>query len=128
MRMLVVPLALAFFLIAGGRLLMAQGSEDLFRQGQGVFTENCAPCHRANGQGLPGAFPALDNNPFVVGDPGPVIATVLNGRKGKLGRMPAWKEKLSDQEIAGALTYIRRAWTNQAPAVTPAMVTPLRGK
>ena len=42
----------------------------------------CADCHRVNGQGLPDKFPALDKNPFVVGDPSKVIDTVLQGRKG----------------------------------------------
>jgi len=60
--------------------------------------------------------------------PKPVIATVLNGRKGHLGQMPTWKDKLDDQQIAGAITYIRNAWSNKAPAVTPAMVAAIRSK
>jgi mono/diheme cytochrome c family protein len=106
----------------------AQGSGDLFQQGQKVYEDNCADCHRLNGKGLPGTFPAQDGNPFVVGPPGPVIATVLNGRKGMLGQMPAWKDKLDDQQIAAVLTYLRQAWSNRAPAVTPAMVAAKRSK
>lgn len=64
----------------------------------------------------------------MVGDPKPVIATILNGRKGHLGLMPSWKDKLSDQEVAAVVTYIRHAWSNRAPAVTPATVAGLRGK
>jgi hypothetical protein len=30
--------------------------------------------------------------------------------------------------VAAVVTYIRHAWSNQAPAVTPAMVAGLRGK
>jgi len=123
----VIP-ALAFFVLAGAGLIKAQGGEELFQQGKGVFAEHCAQCHRASGEGLPETFPALQKNPFVVGDPQPVIALVLKGRKGKLGRMPAWKDRLKDQEIAAAVTYIRQAWTNQAPGVTPEMVQALRGK
>jgi cytochrome c6 len=106
----------------------SRGQEDLFAQGQEVFINICAQCHRENGEGLPGTFPALNQNPFVLGDPGPVILTVLNGRKGKLGQMPTWKDKLSDRQIAAAITYIRGAWTNRAPAVLPAMVAALRGR
>ena len=62
------------------------------------------------------------------GDPEPVIATVLNGRKGNLGQMPTWKDKLDDQQIAAVVTYIRQAWSNRAPAVTPAMVAATRRK
>ena len=100
----------------------AQGAGDLFKQGQKVFEDNCADCHRLNGKGLPGTFPAHDGNPFVVGSPEPVIATVLNGRKGTLGQMPTWKDKLDDQQIAAVVTYIRQAWSNRAAPVTPATV------
>lgn len=106
----------------------AQGPANLFKQGQEVFADHCAPCHRLNGEGLPGTFPAHNGNPFVVGDPKPVIATVLNGRQGKLGRMPTWKDKLNETQIAAVITYIRQAWTNRAPAVTPGMVAAERGR
>jgi cytochrome c6 len=111
-----------------GSIALAQTPDKQFQQGKEVFEENCAACHRANGEGLPGTFPALAKNPFVLGDPKPVIATVLNGRKGNLGQMPAWKDKLNDQQIAGAITYIRNSWSNQAAAVTPAMVAAARQK
>ena len=120
-------LILASLALLGGSA-WAQGSGDLLKQGQEVFEENCAQCHRANGEGLPATFPALNKNPFVLGDPNPVIATVLNGRKGNLGRMPSWKDKLDDQQIAAVVTYIRQAWANRAPAVTPAMVAAARSK
>ena len=106
----------------------AQGAEELVQQGKRIFEDNCAQCHRLNGEGLPGTFPAHNGNPFVVGDPAPVIRTVLNGRRGKLGQMPAWKDQLSDQQIAAAVTYIRQAWSNRAPEVSPAMVAGLRAQ
>ncbi len=122
MRPLLALLGLAFLVaVAWG-----QTPNDLFRQGKEVFKENCAQCHRANGQGLPGTFPALDGDPFVVAQPQAVIATVLNGRKGNLGQMPTWKDKLDDPQIAAVVTYIRHAWSNRAPAVTPAMVSAIR--
>ena len=104
----------------------AQGAEELFQQGRKVFEDNCAACHRLSGEGLPGTFPALNGDPFVVGDPAPVIATVLNGRKGKLGQMPTWKDQLNDQQVAAVVSYIRHAWSNKAKAVTPALVTKIR--
>ena len=124
MRLLLILASLA--LLCGGA--WAQGTGDLIKQGQEVFEENCAQCHRANGEGLPATFPALNKNPFVLGDPSPVIATVLNGRKGSLGQMPVWKDKLDDDQIAAVVTYIRQAWSNRAAPVTPAMVAGTRGK
>ena len=104
------------------------GTDDPVPQGKEIFASTCADCHRANGEGLPAAFPALNKNPFVLGDPNPVIATVLHGRKGNLGSMPTWQDKLDDKQIAAVISYIRQAWSNRAPAVTPAMVAAARTK
>ena len=121
---------LMFLLCLGllGGVALAQGQDDAVQRGKGVFEDNCAQCHRANGEGLPDTFPALNKNPFVLGEPKPVIATVLNGRKGSLGKMPSWKDKLDDQQIAAVVTYLRQAWSNRAAAVTAAMVGATRGK
>ena len=124
MRKLVILLCLGLL----GGVALAQGQGDAVQRGQAVFEDNCAQCHRSNGEGLPATFPALNKNPFVLGDPKPVIATVLNGRKGSLGQMPAWKDKLDDGQIAAVVTYIRQAWSNRAAPVTPAMVAAGRGK
>ena len=115
-------------IILGLGLSPVQGQDDLLQKGKGIFAENCADCHRLNGRGLPGTFPAHDGNPFVVGPPEPIIATVLNGRHGNLGQMPAWKDKLNDSQIAAVVSYIRHAWNNQAPGVTPALVAEMRQK
>lgn len=100
----------------------AQEKPELFQEGQKIFTSTCADCHRSNGEGLPDTFPALKGNSFVMGDSNPVIRTILEGRKGKIGRMPAWQDRLNDQQIAAVATFIRNNWGNQAEAVTPAMV------
>ncbi len=102
--------------------VLAQGPEALFKEGKKLFENTCADCHRVNGQGLPNMFPALDKNPFVVGDPSKVIDTVLQGRKGKLGQMPTWKDTFNDQQMAAILTYVRQAWSNKGTPVTPEAV------
>ena len=126
MRFLGIFLCLC--LLGGVALAQGQGQDDPVQPGKAVFEDSCAQCHRTNGEGLPATFPALNKNPFVLGDPKPVIATILNGRKGNLGSMPGWKDKLDDQQIAAVVTYIRQAWSNRAPAVTPAMVAAMRSK
>jgi cytochrome c6 len=120
---------LRFFL--AGLMLAAVGAwaqepGDLVKRGQQIFEDNCAQCHLKSGQGLPGTFPALAKNPFVGGDPKPVLATVLNGRKGTLGQMPSWKDKLDNQQVAAVVTYIRQAWSNRALGVTPEMAAEVR--
>ena len=121
-------LAIVLCLVFLGGAALAQGQGGAAQRGQGIFEEHCAQCHRTSGEGLPAAFPALNKNPFVLGDPQPVIGTVLNGLQGSLGKMPAWKDKLDDGQIAAVVTYIRQAWSNRAAAITAAMVAAARGK
>ena len=98
---------------------LGQVTGELMKLGQEVYENNCSDCHRSNGEGLPVKFPALKGNAYVQADPMAVIGTVLNGRKGDLGQMPSWKEHLEDNQIAGAISYIRNAWGNKAPTVKP---------
>src|SRR5699024_5485075 len=41
--------------------------DELVSRGEKVYAANCVACHQANGQGLPGTFPALDGNDYVTG-------------------------------------------------------------
>lgn len=98
--------------------------------GAQIYSQNCASCHGANGQGLAGAFPPLAGNPYVTGDPRRVISTVDNGLHGAIvveghpfnSVMPAWKSTLKPADIAAVITYIRSSWGNKAPPVTEAQV------
>jgi cbb3-type cytochrome c oxidase subunit III len=99
--------------------------------GAKVFAANCASCHGAQGQGTPGAFPPLANNPVVTGDPQKVIGILTAGLHGQIsvggmsynGQMPAWKGQLSNKDIADVITYIRGGLgSNHASAVTEAQV------
>lgn len=93
--------------------------------GGAIFAANCAACHQANGQGLPGVFPPLVGSEWVVGDPKVLANILLHGVSGKIevagqsfdGMMPAFAQ-LSDAEIAGVLTHIRSTWGNQAEAIS----------
>jgi mono/diheme cytochrome c family protein len=118
----VIALIVTLFAVWISPQALAQGPEALFQEGKKIFLENCADCHRGNGQGLPNKFPALDQNTFVSGDPARVIDTVLNGRKGKLGQMPTWKDTFNDRQLASIITYVRQGWSNKGSAVTAEMV------
>jgi len=100
--------------------------EDLVARGEQVYNANCAACHQASGEGIPGAFPALVAAPSVVGPQAAQIDILLNG---KGAGMPAWKQ-LSDVEIASVITYTRNAWANAGtgtdPVVQPSAVTAAR--
>jgi mono/diheme cytochrome c family protein len=126
MKAFATIIVVGLLLAANGAL--GQGGGGLVKQGQEIFENNCAACHRTNGEGLPVKFPALKGSAYVTGDPGPVMATVLHGRRGKLGHMPAWGEKLKDQEIAAVISYIRGAWGNKAAPIKPEDVAAARKK
>jgi len=100
--------------------------EDMVARGEQVYNANCAACHQASGEGIPGAFPSLVAAPSVVGPQADQIAILLNG---KGAGMPAWKQ-LSDVEIASVITYTRNAWANAGtgtdPVVQPSAVTAAR--
>ena len=98
-----------------------------FQQGQEIYKTVCLPCHGLNGGGILYSKSALNNNPFVTGNPDEVITVILFGKVGS-GTMPGWHGKLNDQEVAAVATYIRQAWSNQADPVTAAMVKKIRGK
>src|SRR5690606_16394118 len=87
-----------------------------------VYKENCLACHMAQGQGIPGAFPALADNAFVPGDQSALPPTLLPGR----GGMPASAGSMSDEQIAAVATHIRGSWGNRANAVTTTQVADLR--
>ncbi len=102
--------------------------------GKAIFASKCAACHQVNGAGA-GPYPPLAGNADVTSaDTAGVIATVLNGRSGPIqvngktfsGAMPAWKDQLSNDDIAAVLTYVRSAWTNKAAAVTADQVAVAR--
>ena len=90
--------------------------------GAAQFAQNCAACHQPQGQGIPGAFPALAGNKFVAGDPKGPAWVVTHGR----GGMPNFAEDLTDDDVAGILTFVRANWGNKAPAIDAATVASVR--
>jgi len=99
---------------------------DLAAIGEKIFTANCVACHQANGQGIPGAFPALDGSKIVTGPAAAQIAIVLHGKANTA--MPSWKQ-LSNTDIAAVITYTRNAWGNHTgEAVQPSAILAARDK
>jgi cytochrome c oxidase subunit 2 len=84
---------------------------ELKSEGEKVYGRTCAACHQANGQGVPGAFPALAHGAITTGPVAGHIDIVMNGGK-KNPAMAAWKGQLSDVELAAVITYERNAFGN----------------
>ena len=82
----------------------------LMARGEKVYLANCAVCHKPDGSGA-GPVKPLDKSPVVLDkDINAQITTVLHGRLN--GAMPAWQGKLSETEIAAAITYTKNSWSN----------------
>ncbi len=85
--------------------------EELKTEGEKVYGRSCVACHQANGQGVPGAFPALAHGAITTGPIAGHVDIVMNGSK-KNPAMAAWKGQLSDSELAAVITYERNAFGN----------------
>jgi cytochrome c oxidase cbb3-type subunit II len=113
----------------------ATGGADLAK-GQALFTANCAACHQANGEGLPGAFPSLKGSDAVNdADPTEQLRAILQGLQGaRVGGvvysspMPPFAGTLSDADIANIVDYERSSWGNHGAPVTAAQVAAQRAK
>ena len=104
--------------------------------GKATFARVCAACHQPEGQGVPGAFPPLAGSDYLTRTTKTTqIGNIVHGLQGELtvngtsynGAMPPMAF-LSDEEIAGALTFVRSAWGNKLDAVTPAEVAKVRAQ
>jgi mono/diheme cytochrome c family protein len=102
--------------------------------GAQVYASVCAACHQPNGQGVPGVFPPLEGSEWLLKDPETPIRIVLHGLHGAIevkgmtynNVMPEWGSKLSNEEIAAVLTYVRKSWGNSAEEITHEMVDKIR--
>lgn len=112
----------------------ALSAANLSTLGQRIYTDNCMACHRSDGAGYAQVFPALAGNPAVnVPDPQSLVRLVLEG--GTLPAtntavtpfsMPALGWRLSDEEVAEVLSFVRSAWGNRSGEVDPAAVADIR--
>jgi len=101
--------------------------------GKAVYVKYCLTCHQSNGSGVPGMHPPLGMGSWVGKDPKDLINILMEGLSGKIevndevykDNMPS-QSKLTDEEMAGVLTYIRSNFGNNFKPVTPEMVRNLR--
>lgn len=105
----------------------------LIDRGARVYRNQCAQCHQADGNGVPGVYPPLAGTDWVTGHPEVVSRILINGLNGPIvvkgntynGNMPAFGPAglaLSERDIAAVITYIRQEWGNDASEVSVAMI------
>ncbi|WP_342713627.1 cytochrome c oxidase subunit II [Oceanisphaera psychrotolerans] len=89
---------------------MEMTRDELMQLGEQVYQRSCAACHQANGEGIPGAFPALKGSELVLNDRAAHIDIVLYGKAGTA--MQSFDKQLALKELAAVITYERNAWGN----------------
>jgi mono/diheme cytochrome c family protein len=103
-------------------------------RGAALYAQNCVPCHRENGAGVPKVFPSLSGSPAVLGDPLELAQWVLSQKRPAsipAGRYPTqmllfgW---MSNEDAAALLTYIRSHFGNSAASVDSALIAKSREK
>ncbi|MFK8082070.1 MAG: cytochrome c oxidase subunit II [Granulosicoccus sp.] len=99
--------------------------EELVASGKEVYQANCMSCHQAEGQGIPGMFPAISGSEIATGGMDKHIDTVMNGVEGTM--MSQFSTVLTDAEIAAVITYQRNALGNAlGDALQPSHIRSLR--
>jgi len=92
--------------------------------GAKIFKENCAACHGKQGEGaqnwrkpgLDGEYPAppLNGTGHAWHHPLKALLHVIrNGSPGGQGNMPAWKDKLSDEQMLAAIAWFQSKWSKE---------------
>jgi mono/diheme cytochrome c family protein len=121
---------------AGNAPAPLAGTDPGMQRGRDLYVTNCAACHTETGGGQAGIFPALAKSPVVQADnAATLIDVVLNGGHAvatdaapTAPGMPAFGWKLSDDQIAAILTYIRNDWGNAASPVASGDVSAARAR
>ena len=79
---------------------------------------------------MAGLFPRLAGGPSTQSvDPASIVRVILRGARSVSTQaaptgpgMPSFAATLDDTQVAAVATYVRNAWGNAAPAVTPGRV------
>lgn len=112
---------------------LTEAQTALFEKGKTIYATLCAACHQPHGFGLDGLAPPLVDSEWVLGKPEVLARIVMHGLAGPVkvaGRtynlaMPPLPQ-LTDEDVAGVLTYIRREWEHTASAVETKTITTIR--
>lgn len=118
---------------AGDRDRLVSAAEELkagrTERGQAVYTEQCASCHGAEGEG--GVGPALNNRQVLKDTPDEIFFSVIRSGVPNT-QMPSWSVDfggpLTDEDIHDVVTFMR-AWEPTAPEIQPReeVADPARG-
>lgn len=78
--------------------------------GEKIYMTTCVACHQPTGVGMPPTFPALKGSKIATGPLKDHLQIVLFGKPATA--MQAFKDQLTDRDLAAVITYERNAWGN----------------
>jgi cytochrome c oxidase cbb3-type subunit 3 len=82
--------------------------DDLLNMGQSVFLVQCAPCHGVDGEGIGGKAQNLTDSMYSYFPVEALLASIMNGKKGAIGTMPAFNDgRLTDTQLKAVATYVK---------------------
>lgn len=101
--------------------------------GKIIYKKYCLACHQSDGSGVPGLYPPLGPGSWIGKDPKELFVILTKGLSGKIevngevykNAMPA-QAQLTDEEIAGVLSYIRSDFGNNFDPVDAELVKKIR--
>lgn len=104
-----------------GQMPEREYNQAVLDRGGKIYSENCAQCHGANAEGAPNWHKRNEDGTF---PPPPLNGTghawhhsiavltdmIKNGSKPGEGNMPAWKDRLSDEDISVVIQWFQSLW------------------
>ena len=113
-------------------------SQKVMELGAKQFDIHCGTCHLPTGKGSADTGPPLVGSAFALApDPSSLIDLVINGPREPVPppsnqwqrpwqSMTPFGQKLSDEQAAALLTFVRNSWGNEAGAVEPKDIDRMR--
>lgn len=105
----------------------------LLKKGETVYKSYCFACHMNEGQGVPNLNPPLTRTKYTLGDKKEMAKIVIQGLEGEIEVLGTKYNNvmtpfgfLSDEEVAGVVTYVRQSFGNDADAISVEEVAAVR--
>jgi mono/diheme cytochrome c family protein len=135
MHKLLLPLALAAITFVNPASADEAATAKLMEIGKTSYMM-CAACHGMDAKGVAAGptlmAPSLVDSKIALGNPSVLALILINGiqKEGAeyLGMMAPLGAALSDEQLAGVMTYVRGSFGNKAPAVTVEEATKYRAQ
>lgn len=105
---------------------LTPAEQQRYDAGREVYRNLCQACHQPDGRGQERLAPTLIGSALALAPPEIPVRILLNGKEGRTGLMPPIGAAITDEQISGVLTYIRREWGQEGSPVEPATVKTVR--